>query len=216
MKQIRVAVGTKNPCKIDAVKEAFRATFPTDCEIIIFPFSIASGVPDQPFGDSETKQGAMNRARGAYAEATKNGNTVDFGVGLEGGIEIIKNAEGKDDLWCMAFMGIIGNTSESCTICKHPHSTFQPSKGDVHKEIVGIAKTAVFPLPREISRLVMEEKKELGDADDMVFKRVNGKQGDGTVGILTKTLISRALYYEHALTLALIPFVWPEHYIQQT
>jgi non-canonical (house-cleaning) NTP pyrophosphatase len=40
MKQIRVAVGTKNPCKIDAVKEAFRATFPPHCEIIIFPFQL--------------------------------------------------------------------------------------------------------------------------------------------------------------------------------
>ena len=215
MKQIRVAVGTKNPCKIDAVKKAFKATFPPDYEIVTFPYSVPSGVPDQPFGDSETKQGAMNRARGAYAEAAKHSNAVDFSVGLEGGIEIIKNNEGKDDLWCMASMCIIGNTSETCTICKHPQSAFQPSKGDDHdhQEIVGIAKTAAFPLPNEIARLVIEEKKELGDADDMVFKRVNSKQGDGTVGMLTKSLISRAVYYEHALILALVPFVWPEHYV---
>jgi len=220
MKQVRVAVGTQNPCKITAVKDAFSATFPPEeYEIITLPYSIPSGVPDQPFGDSETKQGAINRARGAYSEALNNSDhPADFGVGLEGGIEIIKNDAGGDDLWCMAFMCIIGTTSELCTSCKHPQSTFefvQPLQGnqDHNKEIVGIAKTAAFPLPIEISRLVMEEKQELGHADDQVFNRVNGKQGDGTVGMLTKSLVSRAEYYTHALYLALIPFVWPEHYV---
>lgn len=33
-----------------------------------------------------------------------------------------------------------------------------------------------------------------------------------TVGILTRELISRAEYYEHALVLALIPFIRPELY----
>ncbi len=112
-------------------------------------------------------------------------------------------------------MCVIGTTSELCTSRKHPQSTFQPLQEaqDHIKEIVGIAKTAAFPLPKEISRLVMEEKQELGHADDQVFNRVNGKQGDGTVGMLTKGLVSRAEYYTHALHLALVPFVWPEHYV---
>ena len=109
MKQIRVAVGTKNPCKISAVRDCFEKAFDGH-EIIITGHGVPSGVSDQPFGDSETKMGATNRARGAYEEGLRLGH-VDFGVGLEGGIEIKKTESGKQDLWCMAFMSIIGKTS---------------------------------------------------------------------------------------------------------
>lgn len=215
MKQIRIAVGTKNPCKIEAVRKAFATTFASDkYEIVTLPFSCPSGVPDQPFGDDETRQGAINRANGALEAAKGCNEKVDFSVGLEGGIEIIKNkVTGVEDLWCMAFMCVIGTASDICTGCKHPESTFQASEESSKQELIGIAKTAVFPLPKEISRLVLEEKMELGHADDKLFKRVNSKQGDGTVGMLTKSHISRTEYYHHAIILALIPFTWPEHYL---
>jgi len=47
----------------------------------------------------------------------------------------------------------------------------------------------------------------LGHADDMVFKRENSKQKDGTVGNLTNGIIDRAEYYKPAIILALIPFI---------
>ena len=52
-----------------------------------------TGVSDQPFGDAETRLGAMNRAKAAYDAAAgctndKNENChPDFAVGLEGGLE---------------------------------------------------------------------------------------------------------------------------------
>lgn len=69
----------------------------------------------------------------------------------------------------------------------------------------GKAKTATFPLPLKISKLI-KEGYELGDADDMVFKRSNSKQKNGAVGILSNNLINRTDYYVHAIILALIPF----------
>ena len=71
---------------------------------------------------------------------------------------------------------------------------------------MGKARTATFILPPEIATL-LKSGIELGDADDIVFNRVNSKQKDGAVGILTNGLIDRTHYYEHALTLALIPFI---------
>ena len=76
----------------------------------------------------------------------------------------------------------------------------------------GISKTASFALPQKMARLILEESMELGHADDFLFKRVNSKHGSGTVGILTHHMIDRSEYYEHALKLALIPFIWPEYY----
>ena len=60
-------------------------------------------------------------------------------------------------------------------------------------------------MPTKISNLI-KEGYELGDADDMVFKRSNSKQKNGAVGILTDNLINRTDYYSHAIILALIPF----------
>ena len=87
---------------------------------------------------------------------------------------------------------------------------YQPDK----KPIFGLAKTATFLLPSSLATLI-EQGMELGHADDKVFGRVNSKQGSGTVGILTDGLIDRAAYYEHALTLALVPWIRPDVYTKK-
>ncbi len=52
---LKIAVGTKNPCKIDAVKEAIQQSIQTsaqvEVEIRVEGFPVESGVADQPFGD---------------------------------------------------------------------------------------------------------------------------------------------------------------------
>jgi non-canonical (house-cleaning) NTP pyrophosphatase len=48
---------------------------------------------------------------------------------------------------------------------------------------------------------------ELGVADDQVFGRVDSKREGGSVGLLSGGLIDRTAYYEHAMTLALVPFM---------
>lgn len=220
MQRIHIAIGTKNPCKIDAVRGAFHDVFASkqnEVEILISSHDVESGVPDQPFGDDETKQGAMNRAKLAYESAMKKSELEssletmmppDFGVGLEGGIEEIVD-NGVKNLWCMAWMAVIGTNSDVCTFRDSPSVS-----GDAKKDKVqwGIAKTASFCLPQSISALVLNDGVELGIADDMIFKRKNSKQKDGSVGFLTRSLIDRKSYYEHALKLALIPFLRPEFY----
>ncbi len=101
----------------------------------------------------------------------------DYWVGIEGGIE-----ELHDTMHAFAWMVVI------------------------NQEISGQARTATFPLPEKIKSLV-NQGMELGHADDLVFQRSNSKQNDGAVGILTGGLIDRTHYYEHALVLALIPFL---------
>jgi len=112
-----------------------------------------------------------------------------------------------------AFMVVLGSDSDKCTSCKHSDSNFSRDAGSRPQEILGVAKTSSFQLPKKISQLVLEDHLELGHADDRVFNRVNSKQGSGTVGVLTNSMITRTLYYDHALKLALIPFMWPELYI---
>ncbi len=73
------------------------------------------------------------------------------------------------------------------------------------------SRTASFYLPKEIIRLI-NQGKELGEADDIVFNRKNSKQSNGAVGILTGDIITRTSYYEQAVVMALIPFKNPNLY----
>ena len=73
----------------------------------------------------------------------------------------------------------------------------------------GRARTASFPLPPAVSALVAQGV-ELGDADDRVFCQSGSKRGGGSVGLLTRGLITRADYYEQAFLLSLIPVLQPE------
>ena len=57
MRLLRIAIGTKNPCKIDAVTKAIKQSISTttdslsDVDIHVEGFAVESEVPDQPFGD---------------------------------------------------------------------------------------------------------------------------------------------------------------------
>lgn len=79
----KVAVGSKNPVKVEAVRLAFQAIWP-DEKWIVEGVSVESGISDQPMSDDECISGAGNRARRSI-DVLKS----DFGVGLEGGIQKI-------------------------------------------------------------------------------------------------------------------------------
>lgn len=76
---------------------------------------------------------------------------------------------------------------------------------------IGKGRSASFFLPNKIVDLI-NEGKELGDADDIVFGKTNSKQKNGAVGILTKDIITRTTYYIPPIILALIPFTNKELY----
>ncbi|MDQ0161023.1 DUF84 family protein [Aeribacillus alveayuensis] len=74
---MKVAIGTKNPAKVNAVMEAFMSF--TNIEFI--STDVPSEVSSQPFSDKETMIGAINRAQNALLK-----ENADIGIGLEGGV----------------------------------------------------------------------------------------------------------------------------------
>lgn len=123
--------------------------------------------------------------QGAINRAThaKNGfPNAAFWVGIEGGIEKV----GEE---MMAFAWIV----------------------IVSTEATGKARTGTFFLPPKVVELI-NQGKELGEADDIVFGHSNSKQKNGAVGILTGNLIDRTQFYVEAMVLALIPFLNKEIY----
>ena len=79
-----VAVGSKNPVKVAAVRSVLnRIATSARVEAV----SVASTVRDQPFGDEETIRGALARAR-----AAREALGGELGVGIEGGV--VESADG--------------------------------------------------------------------------------------------------------------------------
>ncbi len=79
---LRVAVGSTNPVKIEAVRQGFSAVFTTET-IEVIGVSVDSGVSVQPLSDAETRLGAISRAKNAQVLRPN----AQFYVGLEGGAE---------------------------------------------------------------------------------------------------------------------------------
>jgi inosine/xanthosine triphosphatase len=95
MKQVVIA--SKNPVKIQCVRQAFEKVFPDEA----FQFegvSVASGVSEQPMTDEETFIGARNRA----INASKVEPEAVYWAGVEGGIQ--KNG---DEMEAFAWVVII-------------------------------------------------------------------------------------------------------------
>lgn len=115
--------------------------------------------------------------------ASKAAPNADYWIGIEGGIE----AKGED---MEAFAWIV----------------IKSKNGKIGK-----ARTGTLFLPPKVSELI-HQGKELGEADDIVFGMDNSKQGIGTVGILTKNVSNREIFYSDAVVFALIPFINPDLY----
>jgi len=101
---------------------------------------------------------------------------ADYWVGIEGGIEKYNN-----EMMTFAWVFVKGRTK------------------------LGKGRSASFFLPPKVVELI-NEGKELGDADDIVFGKNNSKQSTGSIGILTDDLITRTELYIPAVIMALIPF----------
>lgn len=96
----RVAVGSTNPVKINAVRRAFRLL----CSAVVEGVSVESGVPPQPLGFREVIAGAVNRARSAMRIAGS-----DYGVGVEAGL--VDTGAEHIELQAAAIMGPGGRIS---------------------------------------------------------------------------------------------------------
>ena len=77
MAKLKVAVGSTNRAKVEAVRDALKV-IGWDYELV--PVSVDSGVSDQPMCE-ETYYGARNRAKSAVLKTH-----ADLGIGIEGGI----------------------------------------------------------------------------------------------------------------------------------
>ncbi|EMA45272.1 DUF84 family protein [Halobiforma nitratireducens] len=93
---MRIAVGSTNPVKVEAVERTLERFEPNVTSV-----GVDSGVSEQPRSIEETVTGAENRARRALSTTD-----ADYGVGLEGGVARIDGVPGLSlVMWAAATDG---------------------------------------------------------------------------------------------------------------
>ena len=122
-----------------------------------------TGIPTQSGVSDQpiSDEETLTGAKNRAMYAMKNHPEADFWVGIEGGLE----HDSDNEMTAFAWVYI--------------HN----------RQLHGKSRTATFQLPKAISHLI-DQGIELGEADDIVFKRENSKQNSGAVGILTHELIN--------------------------
>lgn len=180
---LHIVVGSTNPVKQQAAREGFAAIFP-DVTLNITGVDAPSGVSDQPMGDVETLQGALNRARHALQASPD----ADYAVGIEGGVGSLDGDRHVNRRALMAFAWIVILNRDGK---------------------IGKARSGAFQLPDEVARLI-HQGMELGHADDQVFGQRDSKRRNGSIGLLTADALTRTSFYAPAVLMALIPFKNPQ------
>jgi inosine/xanthosine triphosphatase len=170
-----IALGTKNQTKVQAVEfvlKEYEDLFPRS-EII--PFSVESGVSEQPIGFDEIIQGAKNRAKHAFDEAH-----ADLSMGIEDGIAKMPHTRtGYMNFCCCAIY-------------------------DGHDYVIGMSGGYEYPRD-VIHKVLNEKKditqsfNEVGLSSDS-----NLGSAEGAIGVLTKGRENRIDGTQAALRRALI------------
>ena len=168
-----VRVGSLNPAKVQPVRDVFAAWWP---ELPVEGVAVPSGVPDQPIGEAQTREGAENRARAALASSEGRG----WGIGLEGGVLLEGDGGGR----------LFGVVAVACNL-----------GGRTETEV---ARTADLRLPPSVVRRILAGE-ELGPVMDDVLGLRDVKRGPGSVGILTGGVVTRADVWRQAVALAAAP-----------
>ncbi len=145
----------------------------------LYPEAEVAGVEVEP-GVSEmplTEEEAIAGAR-QRARLARQTAKADLGIGFEGGAAFF-DGELMTAGWAAVFDG----------------------------ERYGVGGGGHLQLPKEVSRMIREEKLELGTAIDRLIGGENTKQKAGAIGVLTRGLSSRRQAYESILVYALAPFI---------
>lgn len=82
---LNLIVGSTNPVKVQAAKDAFELMFP-DAEVLARGIKSPSGVPDQPMTSKQTRDGAVNRVVYCRSQAPAH-----YYLAMEGGVDLFED-----------------------------------------------------------------------------------------------------------------------------
>ena len=180
-----VAVGSLRPPKLNAVRAALdvcSSSLSIDGPVELLGFEVSSGVRSTPLSRIETMQGAKHRAECLRQIARGRGESWQFFIGLEGGLDVvILDAERRVLLESWVYI--------------------EDRKGHGH-----YGQSGAIALPSELATQVVDEGTDLSDAIDAYAGAQGIRNGLGAWGVLTRGLITREEAFRIATINAFAPF----------
>lgn len=175
----QVFVGSTNPVKISAVKNAISQAWPN---VKVIGLAVESGVPGQPKTDLETQQGADQRAKAALTLGLSQislleSKSIVLGIGLEGGV--FQPNSTVSELWSTVWVSLVTNVSAK----------------------IFRANGARFKIPDQIASEILAGR-EMGDVVGDLAKNPNLKQEGGMIGLITAGFVDRTIEYSALTKLA--------------
>jgi inosine/xanthosine triphosphatase len=177
-------VGSTRRPKLAAVTEAiqgFGALLAPGADFEVIGVEVESGVGHTPANRAELMLGARQRAEGLARLAREKAESWRYFVGLEGGLDIIEQEDGRRVLlesWAYVSDGRDGHYGRS---------------GGVE-------------IPDDLAREVLEQGVELSVAIDRFAGAVGIRDAQGAWGVLSGGLISRTEAFRVAVVAAFAPF----------
>jgi len=182
--KILVVVGSTRKPKFGAVRDAvasFGSLLAPEKEIEVIGMEVESGVSHTPTSREELMQGARQRAEAVAKIAAQNGQSGDFFVGVEGGLDVIlENGQRRVFLesWAYVSDGVHGHYGRSGSI----------------------------ELPQALAHEVLENGVELSVAIDRFAGAVGIRDAQGAWGVLSNNFITRQEAFRVAVIAAFAPF----------
>ena len=173
---IKVALGSTQQPKVEAIKSAFAKIYPGE-EIELIAQKSSSGVDDQPRSVEETSLGAYNRAQNLI----KAGVKADFYIGIEGGVWL-NNFLGKEKFFLIGAVYVTDGKIDS------------------------LAYSGAIELSDYAKLEIIDKKRELAPVAEEMFSKANVRGTNGTVGELTNDFITRAQSFENGILMAMAKF----------
>lgn len=167
-----IAIGSTNPTKVAAAREAVQETSKKlgwYGELEFRSLDVPSGVSSQPFSDEETKLGARNRA----AQCLSQDAAADVAFGLEGGVVHL-----EDGLYSTVWVCVLDRAGNERVV--------NGARFKLNEDLVTLLRDGI----------------EMGDAMDQLCERQGIRQTEGMIGVYTNGVVTRTQEYGNLALLA--------------
>ena len=198
MKKITIAVGSKRGPKLNAVTEALQSLsspLAGDAQFEVVGVEVESGVSHTPASRDELMRGARQRAEALVAMARQDGTAWQYFVGLEGGLDVVREGISTDEMLRHSGLKQSGRR------------VFLESWTYVSDGMRGhYGRSGSIELPEALAHEVLENGVELAVAIDRFAGAVGIRDAQGAWGVLSNNFITRQEAFRVAVIAAFAPF----------
>jgi inosine/xanthosine triphosphatase len=154
---MKIAVGSKNPAKVEAVREILQ-DYPHLKDAEVTGIEVPSGVSDQPLSLEEITTGAMNRAKAAFSDC-------DYSIGIEAGFMKVPNSKS----------GYMNMCAVAIDDGKETHLGLSSGFETPDREIMRLVIEDGFPLDKAANQTGLTHDPKIGSGEGVSGLLTRGK-----------------------------------------